>query len=227
MNGDAVEKVRKLMRLAESTTSEGEAQNAILQAQEIIAREGIDLGVLDGEAPKPTTETVLITATHRDWQAALISAVAGNFRCFAYRATGLSPEGKTRYVFNVVGLESDASVVREVVETVLRVVPKLARAYARKSAAYLPLTERQIRYAFLDGFVQGLSAQLKEQRDKWALVLAMPDPVREAKEAMRSNRGSLPAGRPDQKDAARQMAALDGYANGFMYDAQPRLEAAR
>lgn len=158
-------RVKKLLALANDTPFEAEARSAAKKAQELIAKYGLDLSQATGE----TVEYAVLPATHPNnngYRTKLAMVLAGNFRCKCIMI------GNTVHFF---GRKQDAQVAVEVFNYLYRVSRTLGAREERKARAEGRNTHG-VANSYWNGFVQGLKADLDAQCK--ALMIVVPDDVK-------------------------------------------------
>jgi hypothetical protein len=157
MDENLLDKVRKLLRLAERTTNEGEAAAAAGAAQRLIERHRLDVASIDlGEAHEAPVEapeqTVLDGAEGRRnkcaWRGSLASGVA---RANACRVYWTGPR------LQIVGAPSDVATVRYLYAYLVREIDRIADT---KSGGKAWL------HAWRMGAVSTVSQRLREAREE-------------------------------------------------------------
>lgn len=157
MDENLLDKVRKLLRLAERTTNEGEAAAAAAAAQKLIERHKLDIAAIDlGEAHEAPVEAperaVLDGAEGRKnkcaWRGSLASGVA---RANACRVYWTGPR------LQIVGAPSDVATVRYLYAYLTREIDRLAET---KSGGKAWL------HAWRMGAVATVSQRLREAREE-------------------------------------------------------------
>jgi hypothetical protein len=176
-------KIRALLALAEKPGTEGEAQAAIIRAQELMAKYGVTErdaeegrsgegkgrpGIADVELGEPSGATPW-------WHKELAVILSKNFRCEAivkrYAPRWGDSKGKTRMAF--LGLKEDAEVAATVYMYALESIKSLSKRHVQ--ALYRAgRPTKGIHNDFIQGFLDGLAAKLAEQvkQNKWEIVLA-------------------------------------------------------
>jgi len=169
-----VEKIKKLLALHESTTSEGEAQNALKQAQRLMMEHKISEG--DLYTKDKGREVIYITLTEgkrvERWRSYLATILAENFGCVGYY--NRYRHGVTKIM--AFGLEDDIEILRYAYTYTVEVAENLLRMYVAETGK----SGANVRKSFLVGFTIGLKEALEEQRaehQEWALVLQKPEEV--------------------------------------------------
>lgn len=168
-----IEKIEKLLALAEKNPNENEAMSAALKAQELIAKYNIDIATLGAskEEPEIGTASHTIPSTYhfnRKWRYDLADVIARNFRCKMYVI------GRDYVVFY--GHKSDAQVALQTFTFLFNTGNKLAVKYYndyRKTHS----NSRGVLNAYLNGFTKGVAEALDKQCR--ALMLVIPKEVEE------------------------------------------------
>lgn len=158
-------RVKKLLALANDTPFEAEARSAAKKAQELIAKYGLDLSQATGE----TVEYAVLPATHPNnngYRTKLAVVLAGNFRCKCIMINN------TVHFF---GRKSDAEVCVEVFNYLYKVSRTLGAREERKARKEGRSTYG-VANSYWDGFVRGLKADLDSQCK--ALMIIVPDDVK-------------------------------------------------
>lgn len=118
-----LEKVRKLLAKAESTSSEHEAEALAQKAQEILLREGLTLSDVGPDTGNSITETIQSFTYTDKWRITLYSACAKLYMC---EAIIYSRERK----LGIVGRPDRARVAVEMMMHLDRTVVRMAREYS-------------------------------------------------------------------------------------------------
>lgn len=174
VSANVVDKIKKLLALYESTTSEGEAQNALKQAQRLMMEHKISEG--DLYTKDKGREVIYITLAEgkrvERWRSYLATILAENFGCVGYYNRSLN--GVTKIM--AFGLEDDIEVLRYAYTYTAEVAENLLRMYVERTGK----SGANVRKSFLVGFTIGLKQALDAQRaehQEWALVLQRPAEV--------------------------------------------------
>ncbi|GIG60814.1 hypothetical protein Lfu02_51860 [Longispora fulva] len=147
-----LDRVRALLRKAESTTFPEEADALTAKAQELMARHGIDdLG--PGADTGPTHRRVAVPPPHDGAKAMLLDAVAGANRCRAV----WSREGAYATVF---GFPADLDAVEVLYQSVLIQATKAMIREARTRARYGRADTPAFRESFLIAYADRIGARL-------------------------------------------------------------------
>lgn len=166
-----IEKIKKMLKLAENNPSQEEALSAALQAQKLMAKYNIHEDDVTLEEIKDEIDSVFSAQKHNShllsWRKSLASIVARNFRCKCYVS------GKD-IVFR--GYKKDAEIALEVYLTLYTIGNQLAsKAYAEQKVR--TGTGKGAYNSFVAGFLSGVEEGLSVQCT--ALMLVVPKEVQE------------------------------------------------
>ena len=171
-------KVKKLLSLANNNSCIEEAENSMLKAQELLAKYSLTMQDLV-EEKEDNVSKILIDESQRVvwWKGTLAMIIADNFRCVAY---------KSRSGIHLIGLEEDIAIATEVYNYAVRIIDVQSKKFA-KNHSYLAGTATQIKNDFITGFLNGLRDKFKEQvkSQNYGLVLIKSNAVIKAVEEMK------------------------------------------
>ena len=157
-NPKALDRIKKLLRLARDPgATPAEAESALLQAQRIMAENGLEDGeVIDTAAPEAAIldEDILVVRRREFWRGRLAVVVARNFRCKMYWR-GRDDGGSG---VHFLGRQGDVAIAKEVYVAALEVALQQVAIFLRVNRGGL-----RARNAFLAGFADGLGAKYDEQ----------------------------------------------------------------
>ena len=134
-NGDTklLERIRKLLNLAEGTRHKDEAEAAMLKAQLLLAENGWEIGDVPGFQD---TKTVLKGELDTDdkspqnWQVLIAGVIAKNFRLTLYSTTvGYTKNWRKKSALRVLGLKSDVEIGQEVIQFAWKWFDKNFKSY--------------------------------------------------------------------------------------------------
>ncbi|MHB0886881.1 MAG: DUF7168 domain-containing protein [Bacillota bacterium] len=177
-----IERVRKLMRLAEGTNRQGEAEAALLAAQKLLVEHGLSVVEIKGDGSRPEPEAVNDTAVLtgyalEQWKIRLATIVAHNFRCDVYLTSNWDARsqttGRRRRELRFIGVRSDAEVAATVFQSAAKAAEHLCRLHLAERRHEPGYKVNPVRNAFFRGFNRGLDDKFREQvaQNNWALVL--------------------------------------------------------
>ena len=224
---DAVEKIQKLLRLAESPNKK-EAQNALLHARSLMAKYCLsDADISNKTAEKNVRyEHIGVTYTARAtaWKQTLAGIIAGAYRCLAFASH--SYRGQT-YKLGLAGLEEDFEICKQAILYAIDCVESNIDRKIRKSFLYAgypkrELTELEKNYA--QGFIIGLNAAFEQQtkeNQEWGLVLVTPQEVQDHIDAM--TRGTLPPRKVATDTVMAAKIKQNGYKDGWNHGTIKRM----
>jgi len=184
-----IEKVQKLLKLAESTTYGAEAESAMLQAQRLMAENHLSEYQVKGQPKSNVIEEKLdIGIRNASWRLALSKIIADNFRCKTYYTNGI--KGRFGTIITFLGEEQDARIALTVFHSAQYTALLRWRDYAKENSSHDPCDPHgnNSRNGFLKGFVSGLRMKFEEQKNsnaEWGLVLATPQSVLDRYGAMK------------------------------------------
>lgn len=162
-----IEKVRKLLRLAERAGTPEESQTAFARASELLYKykiERSELGSLDEkrEIAKAVSEQGFACNWY-PWADDLIPTIAENFACEYFTK---HCRGDRKEYAGFIGLKEDAEIAKVVFDN--------AFAYVKLKTAGMT---RQYKYFYGKGFVTGLNEKFQEMRrakEQFAIVMKPP-----------------------------------------------------
>jgi len=169
-------KIHNLFKLAEGNSNQNEAQNAMLKAQQLMAKNGIEqsevIGILK---PKEVlSENITEVGRLSWWEKSLSMIVAKNFRCEIYIHKVRYKGGSIVFL----GLKDDVRLAKMVYNfataAILNDTVKFVKQYKKNYVVY----NVGIKNDFLNGWLKGLDAKYKEQvsQNGWGLIL-VKDPL--------------------------------------------------
>jgi hypothetical protein len=163
---EIVSRVRKLLRLAKGNGCQGEAEAALLKAQELMVLHGVTTAQIETaeDAVEDVTKGETSWCRPSAWRANLAVGLAENFRCKCYGTT----RGRIASM-TFLGFPEDVAVVLDL----YGFVESAARRFAKGRAN---------RGSYLLGFVHGVVDKLERQKEvkDWGLVLVCPAKVENA-----------------------------------------------
>ncbi len=197
-NGDArmLERIRKLLNLAEGTRHQEEAESAMLKAQLILAENGWEMDDVPGFQD---TRKVLYDCidtdgkTPQNWQSIIAGVVAKNFRITLYFSTSYyARNGRRVRELKMVGMKHDVETCKEVTSFAFRWFEKNFKTFLNNwkrenkqvwlysSGGENTSRTRRMKNDYLMGFKSGLDEKFKQQVEERALVLIQNAVVKQA-----------------------------------------------
>lgn len=164
-----IEKIKKVLALAENNPSEHEALAAALKAQKMMAEHHIKEEDLAEEVNENNIDEVIasVGGKSQKWRISLAVVLAKNFRCKVYL------HGNDVVFF---GYEEDTKICSEVFKSLYKIGVKLSD---KKKREYREIygTASGVRNSFCAGFVDGIKNGLEKQCT--ALMIIVPKEVNE------------------------------------------------
>ena len=200
-----IERVKKLLAVAQDNPSQGEAENAMLKAQELLALHRMTME--DVEQKPQGVERVTVYAASRSarWREILGVAIADNFRCFCYLSRS-SRRCLSQIMF--AGYPEDVDVARAVFQFACAVAAGLTKERKLVAAA----AEKN---NFLNGFAEGvwnaLESQKETKAEEWGLVLVLDPELAQARDDMKS-------AKVRRKEPDKDSSYAQGFFEGLKFD---------
>lgn len=196
---DIIEKIRKVLALAENNPNENEAIAAALKAQKLMAKFHIDEKEIGQEVTEDNIDKLIckVSGKTQKWRLQLASILANNFRCKVYLLG-------SDVVFY--GYESDIKICSEVFYSLYRIGVKLSDK-AKRDARSRYGTATGVRNTFCLGFVHGIKNELEKQCT--ALMIVVPKEVNESFDNLKNEKNMK------QKNASIKATNRAIYDKGF------------
>lgn len=165
-----IEKVKKILALAENNPNENEAIAAALKAQKLMAQFHINEKELGSEVTENNIDRIIssVGGKTQRWKVQLAQVLAKNFRCRIYLIG-------SQVVFY--GYEEDIKICSEVFQSMYKIGVKLSDKLKRETRKETG-TAKGIRNTFCYGFVMGIKSELEKQCT--ALMIVVPKEVNES-----------------------------------------------
>lgn len=218
-----IEKVRKLLAVANKSNYPEEAMAAMLKAQEFMARHGIETMDLESEAQakKKVADDCVIEENKRIiwWKSDLVNIVADNFRCSPYilRYKGQSASASVC----LIGLEEDLKIAKEVYLYAVESIKYHSKQYIKKHKGDFKGDTMALKNDYISGFLAGLKDKFKEQVSKMELSLVL---VKDAVVVKAVEEKKLKKGRSHNYNIGQdEYARAAGYRQGKNFDHNTRL----
>lgn len=172
MNIEVIEKIKKLLRLGESP-NENEARAAIMKAQELAIKEGIEISSISTEE-KPDIIEAAVADEKWDIAAQNIGCIViPEFRCTSYRTKRWN-ETSRRYTihdFRVIGYPQDVEIAKNVLAYTIAFYRHSWAECSKWYASRKGKATAAVRNAHLFGFCQGLTDAFTKNKMSYALVV--------------------------------------------------------
>lgn len=179
-----IEKIQKLLALANNNPNENEAMAAALKAQRLMAENDISLEQVDETIDNKEIVKEIYHASNKHemkkWKFGLANVVANNFRCKVFFLDGKD------VVFY--GYQADAKIALQVFTFLYEVGNKLAVRYYNKCKKEGRNTQG-VMNTYLIGFKDGVASVLEKQCT--ALMIVTPQEVTDSFEEMTAGWGTL------------------------------------
>ena len=175
---DIIRKIQKAMKLSDGGGTAAESQNALLMAQRMAIKHGIDiaeLGEMVEEQKKKIVHQVVRAASLRSWwREKLYSIIANNFKVESYRTEMGKRNGKEFYRLTYTGFEEDVSIALEVYNHAELSIQHHARTYIRKMGKRIKSTNKnKYKNEYMKGYLDGLKRKFAEQVREHGFQLAL------------------------------------------------------
>lgn len=217
------DKIAKLLALSESP-NENEARAALLKARALMAEHKLcPEEIREHHQEKVAKKTIGLTCTKmtNPWVIYLGNVIAKHYCCVVFR--GVQHKMKT-VTLGLVGFEEDMEVCEGIIRYAYSCIEARCRELRslgrRRGQSGTEIRKTCNAYGY--GFCKGLEAAYNEQSQKhqeWGLVLATPQPVLDAVNAMGKK---TPFAKYDLREQLRDYAAM-GIADGRRFDPGKRL----
>ena len=177
---EVIEKVKKILAVAENNPFPEEAQTALLKAQKFMLENGLsmlDVEFKNKKEVKEVTDKTIYESTRMSWyHKNLLVIIGDNFKCQSYTSTRRSG---TKACF--IGLKQDVELAKEVYMCAVNTLEFCSKNYVSRHKK--PGTNAtRIKNDFMLGFIKGLKDKFKEQVkvNNFALMLIKDNAVIEA-----------------------------------------------
>lgn len=130
-NTAIIEKVRKLLALAERAGTEAEASNAMARVQEILTKYNLDIDAVKGAGEASFTQEHQEFEWNQSWIRQVYMGVAHLYFCHMY----YTPNGTDNQVITLVGKPVNLQTARYVADVIIATGKRMAKAYAQNAYA--------------------------------------------------------------------------------------------
>lgn len=215
MENKVMDKIKKLLAKAEGTNNEAEAQAFLFKAQELMAKNNLDMEDLkvDSDSKEIIEDVVLSgkkTTAARNLTLALI--IAKNFKVEVMLSRRPGIEGK---VIVFLGFKEDIKIANMTFTSISKFMEK-RRRQIYKQAQKEGRETKGIREAYTQGFLKGLEEGFWKNVTEKGLVVVTPEEVRNrAQEICGNNKTTF-----TQKDKRGTKEYSEGYKDGKGYGTQ-------
>ena len=167
MNEQVIEKIKKLLALADNNPNENEAKTALLQAQKLMAKYNVSVEITEGEEAIAYAQEKCVHRYDAAYRKPLARVIANNFRC-EYFLRG------SQIVF--FGRDMDARIAKEAFEYAYEFAMREGNKLENKAYAEYG-TARGVHSSYTAGFIAGLKEALEAQCK--ALIIVTPQDVKD------------------------------------------------
>lgn len=171
-----IEKIKKLLALADNNSSEAEAIAAALKAQKLIAEYDIAKDEIYTKESREVVEVDSSKYSRKQWRRRLAHTVAKNFRCQHLYCEVYDNEdhwklkGKDKFI----GYKQDAQAAKLVYDKLVEIGEARCKE-AKQEAKIIYGTCEGVTATFLSGFITGVASELEKQSQ--ALMIVTPKDV--------------------------------------------------
>lgn len=199
-----IEKVRRLLALANDAPDDEEGQNAFLMAQRLMIKHKVERSMISEENPqKINIQQRPVTAYKRLywWEKKLGNIIADNFRCFMfYKSSKKGKQFKRSIVFY--GAEEDLKLAEEMFVLCYEYTRHRVKKFMKQKPQWLSISDgNSMRSDYLQGFLAGLSQRFEEQvaclTKEYSLVVLRPKEVTESYKELSADWDALSYTTPD------------------------------
>lgn len=218
MNESVLDKVRKLLAIADKSNYPEEAMSAMLKAQEFMAKHGITTADIEIQKQEKVVTDGVIEVNRRNtwWKNELVNIIAQNFRCHPYinRVYGKSTS------MCLIGLDADVKLAKEVYLYAVEAIKYHSKKYIHEHKEY-GVNTKALKNDYIIGFLNGLKDKFKEQVSKLELSLVLvKDPlVEQVVEDKKLKRGR----KPQITSSHNEHARISGYKQGKDFNHESKL----
>lgn len=196
MNNDQIiNRIKKLLTLAEDKANMEESHSAFLTAQKLMVKYGVD--------PKEITDDEEVKEVLQKgngdykrlfwWEKRLAQIISKNFRCKNYiHSTHVSGRNQMQRKIVFMGLEQDVELANAMNKLVIDAIQFYANRYIKLNhitgnRAYTTQAKNDYMKGFIDGLKDKFDEQLSNQ--EWGLVLVIPKEVEDKFEEVVTGKG--------------------------------------
>ena len=202
VNEAIVEKIKKLLALGDTSknTNEAEAEQALLMAQKLMAKYGVEVSAEDMSEKVEYSFELAHHEGNKGFRITLCNIIARNFRCKAFIQQG---------VVAFFGHKTDAVIAKNAFEFAYKFAKKNGDAQVRAAKRNFRDT-KQIFNSYVAGFLNGLNQKLSQQCT--ALMIVTPKDVIDEADKRFTNRHSYKGGmiRQELDHDVYQRGLIDG-----------------
>jgi uncharacterized protein DUF2786 len=219
---NVLNKIKKLLTMASRSENEGESQNAMLMAQKLMAKHGIEQSEAERFNQKPVKEVIDLSIEKQIriiwWKKQLAAVVSDNFRCKVYHYSHQNYDetnDRVRYevTLRFIGLKEDIQIAQSVYAYAVAEIQYSADRYMKIMRQKFRITPKGLRNDYLRGFITGLRQKFKDQvaENNWQLIVVPDDAVIERVESLGLRRGVQSRIGTAKSSGAYDQGQNDGY----------------
>ncbi len=219
---NVLNKIKKLLTMASRSENEGESQNAMLMAQKLMAKHGIEQSEAERFNKKPVKEVLDLSVEKQTrliwWKKHLSSIVSNNFRCKVYLDRNryydeANDRVRNEVLLRFIGLKEDIQIAQSVYAYAVEEIQYSADRYIKIMRKKLRCTPKGLRNDYLRGFITGLNQKFIDQvaENNWQLIVVPDDAVIERVESLYLRKSAQPRIGTAQSSGAYDQGQNDGY----------------
>lgn len=174
-----------LAKAKDGAATPEESQNALLMAQRLAIKHGLDVMELGDEPPKVAADIQHVEIKEEGlfswWRTQLMKIIGNNFKCEHYRSSTGTYKGKEYFRLVMVGFPDDVEIAVAVYKHAEKSIQHHAREYIRKMGRrILAKNKAKYRDEYIRGYLDGLQRKFRDQvkAEKWELMIVKDALVR-------------------------------------------------
>ncbi|MCW6660532.1 DUF2786 domain-containing protein [Aerococcaceae bacterium NML191292] len=199
-----IEKLRRLLALANDAPDDEEGQNAFLMAQRLMIKHKVERSMISEENPEEINIQQRPVTAHKRlywWERRLGEIISENFRCIMfYNSKKNGRQFQRRIVFY--GAEEDLKLAEEMFVLCYEYTRHRVKKFMKEKPQWLSISVRNsMRSDYLQGFLAGLRQRFEEQvsilTKEYSLVVLRPKEVTESYKELSADWDALSYTTPD------------------------------
>lgn len=178
-----IEKIRKLLSLAENNPNPAEAESAMLKAQELLLQHAIDMADVKDKPAVKVIQVVSKASANTSWGRSLAYIISKNFRCIEFYRRISQNDRKVVFL----GEEEDAEIACSMYDYAYKWLNKSACNYATRMRNTQGIV-KGVKQDYILGFLSGLTSKFNEQiksNESYAMVVVTPKEVNDEFQKMK------------------------------------------
>lgn len=177
-----IDKIQKLLALAEDKSSASESQAAMLKAQKLMAKHSLTAADVNSHLDVESKVIIRPMQEYKRlpwWHKCLAFIIAKNFKCRSI--TTRSHKFQLSYI-QFVGHPEDIEICASVYDFAVRQITFFAEYYNKKWKHQIGYRGVSVKNDYIAGYLKGMEAKFKEQVDKnqWGLIVVCDKSVNDA-----------------------------------------------